>query len=61
MKKNLQTAVMGVTGYAGMELARLLLHHPQLKGTTPLFLGRADAAGHVNCTLTSGITTGPAP
>ena len=47
MKKNLQTAVMGVTGYAGMELARLLLHHPQLKGTTPLFLGRADAAGHV--------------
>src|SRR5271170_3816243 len=45
MKKTLQTAVMGVTGYAGMELARLLLHHPQLKGTPPLFLGRAEAAG----------------
>lgn len=35
-----KTAVMGVSGYAGMELARLLLHHPQLKGKTPLFLGR---------------------
>ena len=35
-----KTAVMGVSGYAGMELARLLLHHPKLKGKTPLFLGR---------------------
>ncbi len=35
---------MGVTGYAGMELARLLLHHPQLKGVPPLFLGRAETA-----------------
>jgi N-acetyl-gamma-glutamyl-phosphate reductase len=45
MKKTLQTAVMGVTGYAGMELARLLLHHPQLKNMPPLFLGRAEVAG----------------
>ena len=37
-------AVLGVTGYAGMELARLLLRHPQLAGTPPLFLGRADAS-----------------
>lgn len=44
MKKTLQTAVMGVTGYAGMELARLLLHHPQLKGMPPVFLGRAEAS-----------------
>jgi N-acetyl-gamma-glutamyl-phosphate reductase len=44
MKKTLQTAVMGVTGYAGMELARLLLHHPQLRDTPPVFLGRAEAA-----------------
>lgn len=36
---------MGVSGYAGMELARLLLHHPRLKGHTPLFLGRADLNG----------------
>ncbi len=28
-----------------MELARLLLHHPQLKDTTPLFLGRAEVTG----------------
>ena len=33
MTKTVQTAVVGVTGYAGAELARLLLHHPRLKGT----------------------------
>jgi N-acetyl-gamma-glutamyl-phosphate reductase len=38
-----QTAVMGVSGYAGMELVRLLLHHPRLKGTPPVLTGRADA------------------
>ncbi|MBS1802831.1 MAG: N-acetyl-gamma-glutamyl-phosphate reductase [Acidobacteria bacterium] len=42
MSKALQTAVMGVTGYAGAELARLLLHHPRLKGTPPAFVGRVD-------------------
>lgn len=36
-------AVMGVSGYAGMELARLLLRHPSLAGTSPLFLGRAES------------------
>jgi N-acetyl-gamma-glutamyl-phosphate reductase len=35
-----RTAVAGVSGYAGGELARLLLHHPGLIGTTPMFLGR---------------------
>jgi N-acetyl-gamma-glutamyl-phosphate reductase len=43
MKGQVQTAVMGVSGYAGMELARLLLHHPRLKGVPPVFLGRGDA------------------
>ena len=43
MTKTLQTAVVGVTGYAGAELARLLLHHPRLKGTPPVFAGRVDA------------------
>ncbi len=38
-----QTAVIGVTGYAGAELARLLLHHPRLKGKPPVFAGRVDA------------------
>lgn len=36
----MQTAVLGVSGYSGAELARLLLHHPRLKGTPPVFLGR---------------------
>lgn len=38
-----QTAVAGVTGYAGAELARLLLSHPRLVDAQPLFLGRMDA------------------
>jgi len=40
---NLQPAVLGVSGYAGMELARLLLRHPSLQGREPILLGRADA------------------
>jgi N-acetyl-gamma-glutamyl-phosphate reductase len=44
MKHTVQTAVVGVTGYAGAELARLLLHHPRLKGTPPVFAGRVEAA-----------------
>lgn len=40
MQTQQQIAVMGVSGYAGAELARLLLRHPQLAGTSPLFLGR---------------------
>ena len=42
MTKAVQTAVMGVTGYAGAELARLLLHHPRLKEKPPVFAGRMD-------------------
>ncbi len=42
---NVRTAVAGVGGYAGGELARLLLAHPRLQATKPLFLGRiADEA-----------------
>ncbi len=40
--KSVQTAVVGVTGYAGAELARLLLHHPRLHGMPPVFAGRVD-------------------
>lgn len=45
--ETVRTAVAGVGGYAGGELARLLLSHPRLGGTKPLFLGRVadDAAG----------------
>jgi N-acetyl-gamma-glutamyl-phosphate reductase len=42
MTNPIQTAVVGVTGYAGAELARLLLRHPRLKGTPPVFAGRVD-------------------
>jgi N-acetyl-gamma-glutamyl-phosphate reductase len=42
-----RTAVAGVGGYAGGELARLLLAHPRLSATKPLFLGRvADEAAN---------------
>jgi N-acetyl-gamma-glutamyl-phosphate reductase len=43
MSNAVQTAVVGVTGYAGAELARLLLRHPRLKGAPPVFAGRVDA------------------
>jgi N-acetyl-gamma-glutamyl-phosphate reductase len=43
MTEKVQTAVVGVTGYAGAELARLLLHHPRLKGTPPVFAGRVGS------------------
>ena len=42
MKKTVQTAIVGVTGYAGAELARLLLHHPRLKGVAPVMAGRVE-------------------
>jgi N-acetyl-gamma-glutamyl-phosphate reductase len=44
MQTQHQIAVLGVSGYAGAELARLLLRHPRLAGTAPLFLGREGAA-----------------
>ena len=40
VNRSLRTAVVGVSGYAGGELARLLLRHPQLTSTPPVFLGR---------------------
>jgi N-acetyl-gamma-glutamyl-phosphate reductase len=43
MTNTVQTAVVGVTGYAGAELARLLLHHPRLKSSPPVFAGRFDS------------------
>jgi N-acetyl-gamma-glutamyl-phosphate reductase len=40
VKTTVRTAIVGVGGYAGGELARLLLNHPRLSVTAPLFLGR---------------------
>jgi N-acetyl-gamma-glutamyl-phosphate reductase len=42
MTKAVQTAVVGVTGYAGAELARLLLGHPRLKFAPSVFAGRVE-------------------
>jgi N-acetyl-gamma-glutamyl-phosphate reductase len=42
MSETVQTAVVGVTGYAGAELARILLNHPRLAGKPPVFAGRVD-------------------
>ena len=39
-KHTVRTAVAGVSGYAGAELARLLLAHPRLQDARPIFLGR---------------------
>jgi N-acetyl-gamma-glutamyl-phosphate reductase len=39
-----RTAIAGVSGYAGGELARLLLRHPRLNASTPTFLSRAGEA-----------------
>jgi len=49
-RASVRTAVAGVGGYAGGELARLLLNHPRLAETKPLFLGRVadeSATGRV--------------
>ncbi len=43
-----QTAVIGVSGYAGAELARLLLHHPRLRGHAPVFFGRPEEGSPAN-------------
>ena len=42
---SIRVAVAGVTGYAGAELARLLLDHPRLRTTPPIFLGRPAVDG----------------
>jgi N-acetyl-gamma-glutamyl-phosphate reductase len=41
----LRTAVAGVSGFAGAELVRLLLGHPDLAGSPPVLLGRPNADG----------------
>lgn len=44
MSLSVQTAVVGVTGYAGAELARLLSRHPRLMDKAPIFAGRVEGA-----------------
>jgi N-acetyl-gamma-glutamyl-phosphate reductase len=47
-----QTAVVGVSGYAGAELARLLLHHPRLHDVPPIFFGRPEEESSSRVPLT---------
>lgn len=47
-----QIAVFGVSGYAGAELARLLLHHPRLRGCAPIFFGRPAEENGASVALT---------
>jgi N-acetyl-gamma-glutamyl-phosphate reductase len=51
--ETVQTAVVGVGGYSGMELARLLLHHPRLKGKPPVFAGRPESSSDSQTPLTA--------
>ncbi len=46
MPARLKTAVLGATGYSGLELTRLLLRHPQLE--KPVLLGRNDSDAACN-------------
>ncbi len=63
----INTAIAGIGGYAGGELARLLLAHPRLQHNKPLFLGRiADEHGqtplehlHPHLALGAGRTQPP--
>jgi N-acetyl-gamma-glutamyl-phosphate reductase len=44
-----RVAVAGVSGYAGGELARLLLGHPFFAGNAPTFFGReGESSSHLN-------------
>jgi N-acetyl-gamma-glutamyl-phosphate reductase len=58
-----RTAVAGVSGYAGGELARLLLHHPRLAKTPPAFFGRAGETAKILLTELHPqlATSGPSP
>lgn len=49
-----RVAIAGVSGYAGGELARLLLRHPGMDGSAPVFLGRAtESAAETKTTIES--------
>jgi N-acetyl-gamma-glutamyl-phosphate reductase len=61
MNETIQTAVIGVTGYAGAELARLLLRHPRLKGKPPVFAGRLDPKVAAKDTAHGGVPLSEIP
>ena len=48
-RTTIRTAVVGVGGYAGGELARLLLAHPRLAASKPLFFARSANESPTGC------------
>src|SRR5260370_34393428 len=50
-----QVAVLGVSGFAGGALARLLLNHPRLDSTAPQFYSRAVASEDAKSTRLTDI------
>ena len=45
MDAKLKVAVLGATGYSGMELTRILLRHPRVQ--TPVLLRRREVSDEV--------------
>jgi len=48
MSAKLKTAVLGATGYSGLELTRLLHRHPKLEQPVLLRRNGANGAGNVS-------------
>jgi N-acetyl-gamma-glutamyl-phosphate reductase len=53
MAAKLKTAVVGATGYSGLELTRVLLHHPRVD--TPLLLSRPNDGGNGRNDVTANL------
>jgi N-acetyl-gamma-glutamyl-phosphate reductase len=49
MTDPLRVAVVGATGYAGFELAKLLLRHPNIEKPTFYLRGQGDRPSNVHC------------
>jgi N-acetyl-gamma-glutamyl-phosphate reductase len=59
MSAELQTAVVGATGYSGQELTRILFQHPRMK--PPLLLARESDNGTAPAEILSPVDGTPVP
>ena len=59
MSAELQTAIVGATGYSGQELTRILFQHPRMK--PPLLLSREGENGKATTEVFSPIDGSPIP
>ncbi len=48
MPAKLKTAVVGATGYSGLELTRMLLRHPRVETPTVLLSRQSEGSSPVN-------------